>query len=97
MPDLHVDLINANGTQIQGSFAQQLMNNGKMDIGKRRPFIGADGMSYVSVYVGGDPEDENNHRVYRFRQMLLSAGMSGNSLMKLLLMLLVTGLGVLMT
>jgi hypothetical protein len=64
MPDLHVDLINANGTQIQGSFAQQLMNNGKMDIGKRRPFIGADGMSYVSVYVGGDPEDENNHRVY---------------------------------
>lgn len=55
-----VDLIN-NG-QIQGEFANQLMANGKMDIGAMRPFISKkDGKSYVSVYKGGDVNNPESY------------------------------------
>lgn len=55
MFDANVDLI-ANG-QVQGDVANQLMNNGRLNLGSLRPFIGDDGRSYMTVYKGGKLND----------------------------------------
>lgn len=59
---MHVDLI-GNG-MTQGQLANQLANEGRLNINKMRPFFEPeDGNTYISVYNGGDPTDENNYGV----------------------------------
>lgn len=53
-----VDLI-ANG-QSYGEVANYLANNGRLDSGRMRPFIGEDGNTYMTVYKGGNPKDKSN-------------------------------------
>ncbi len=57
MLEAHVDLL-GNGS----SFPSFLNSNGKADVGKKRPFIGKDGRSYVSIYIGGAPDDVANYK-----------------------------------
>lgn len=61
MNDIFVDLI-ANG-QAQGQVAQMILNNGRMDTGRMRPFIGRDGRAYMTVYKGGDPRKPESYAV----------------------------------
>lgn len=57
-----VDLI-ANGKG-KGQVAHFIQNNGKLDIGRMRPFIDLNtGKSYVSVYRGGDPKQPTSYSV----------------------------------
>jgi hypothetical protein len=52
MFDANVDIIGANG-QAQGEVANQLISNGRLNVGSLRPFIGDDGNPYVTIYKGG--------------------------------------------
>ena len=63
MNDIQVDLI-ANGRG-QGQLAQMLLNNGKLDYGRMRPFVGRDGRSYVTIYKGGDPKNPANYSTFQ--------------------------------
>jgi len=54
MSDVHVDMIGKTG--VQGPIAQQLQNNGNINAGMYRPYLGNDGRVYVTVYQGGDPK-----------------------------------------
>jgi len=57
MENVNVDLI-ANG-QAKGTVAHFLQNNGRMDLGRMRPFIDdKTGIPYMTVYRGGDPKDK---------------------------------------
>lgn len=57
-----LDLMN-NG-QARGTVAQELMANGKLDIGSMRPFFDPQTkQAYMSVYTGGDPLDSRNYDV----------------------------------
>jgi len=57
---MNVDLI-LNG-QAQGAVAQELLANGKTDVGMMKPFIDSKGRSCVTIFSGGDPKDPNNYR-----------------------------------
>lgn len=59
MSDIKVDMIH-NG-QATGQVAGMLQSNGRMDLGRMRPFIGSDGRTYVSVYKGGDPKSPESY------------------------------------
>jgi len=61
-----VDLITANGAL--GEIAGKLAAEGRLDIGRMRPFVEQDGQTYVSVYVGGDPKKEDSYRVIQLNQ-----------------------------
>ena len=56
----NVDLLGANG-QAQGDVANQLLANGKLNLGSMRPFIGDDGRSYMTVYRGGNPKSPDSY------------------------------------
>ena len=47
--------------QAQGDVAQMLLSN-KMNPSNMRPFIGANGRSFITVHMGGDPKDIKNYR-----------------------------------
>lgn len=49
-----VDLFGANG-QAFGDVANEIISNGRLNIGALRPFIGDDGRAYMTVYQGGAP------------------------------------------
>jgi hypothetical protein len=61
MLEANVDLIGMNG-QTQGSFVNQILNNGRMDVGLKRPFI-ENGKIWCAIYKGGDPESEDSYQV----------------------------------
>ncbi len=58
MSDMNVDFIGKEGGQ--GEVAANLMTNG-LNVGKMRPYIGADGNTYVTIYKGGDPNKAENY------------------------------------
>lgn len=65
MFEANVDLI-FNG-QAQGDVANQLLSNGRLNIGMMRPFIDQDPKTgtfgkYITVYKGGNPKDINNYQ-----------------------------------
>jgi len=59
--DVRMDLL-GNGVA-QGDVANFLMANGRLDVGRMRPFIDDDGLNYVQVYVGGDPKDVSSYQM----------------------------------
>lgn len=52
--NVNLDFVGANGA-VQGDLAAYMMNQGRVDPGILRPYIGSDGRSYITVYKGGDP------------------------------------------
>ncbi len=58
--EVKMDFLSTNG-QSQGSVANQIMANGRMDPGQLRPFIGSDGKVYITVYKGGDVKKPENY------------------------------------
>ena len=54
-----VDLI-GNG-QSQGDVANYIANQGRLNLGLMRPFVGNDGRTYMTVYKGGDPSKRENY------------------------------------
>jgi hypothetical protein len=64
MPDVNVDLI-ING-QATGEVANQLVNNGRLNVGQMRPFLvqTKNGLlqAYISVFTGGNPKDVKNYK-----------------------------------
>ena len=61
MLETNVDLIGAGGAQ--GAMANRIMNNGSLNLGMMRPFVGKDGKGYVSIYNGGDPKEVSSYSV----------------------------------
>jgi hypothetical protein len=58
----NVDLMG--GGQAQGSVANYIASNGRLDIGRMRPFIdGTTGKQCISVFKGGNPKDLKNYSV----------------------------------
>ena len=57
----NVDLVRGDGQQAQGEVASQILNNGKINLGNMRPFVGKDGRAYVTVFKGGDPKNPINY------------------------------------
>ena len=57
----NIDLVRGDGQQAQGEFASQILNNGKINLGNMRPFVGKDGRAYATIYKGGDPKDPANY------------------------------------
>ena len=60
MPDLNIDFMN--GQAAQGDVAQFLQTNGKLDPSMMRPYVGADGKVYVTVFKGGDAKKKENYK-----------------------------------
>jgi len=49
----------------QGIVANQLKNDGKMNVGRMRPWVSdKNGKTYVTVYTGGDPTSRKNYQTY---------------------------------
>ena len=69
---------NAQGIQAVGPVAQLLMQGARLDPGLKRPFIGNDGNSYVSIYAGGDPENSSSWRTVTTQQ----AGLTNNAMLR---------------
>ncbi|MGW8181147.1 MAG: major capsid protein [bacterium] len=59
-PNVNMDFIGQG--KAQGRLAEQLLSQGRLDIGAMRPFIGDDGRPYISAYQGGDRNDESNYK-----------------------------------
>jgi uncharacterized linocin/CFP29 family protein len=55
-----VDLI-LNGMG-KGEVASEFLASSRLDIGSMKPFIGEDGLPYISVFSGGDPERADNYK-----------------------------------
>lgn len=47
----------------RGSIANYILQQGKLDVGRLRPFVGKDGTSYISVYKGGDIAKPESYQV----------------------------------
>jgi len=62
----NVDLLGRNG-QGQGEVANYLLSNNRMDAGTLRPFVGADGLGYISVFQGGDAADPENYKAIQIQ------------------------------
>lgn len=62
MENLNIDFISNNTGS--GDVASMMMANGKLDIGKMRPYIGKDGKPYVAVYKGGDPKKPESYSAH---------------------------------
>lgn len=58
--DVNIDFISNSGSQ--GAVAAAFATQGKMDVGRMRPFVGGDGNAYVSVFTGGDAKKPENYR-----------------------------------
>ena len=52
--EVNVDLIGQG--QSQGMVANHMANNGRLNAGAMRPFVGTDGKAYMTIYKGGDPK-----------------------------------------
>ena len=59
--NVQVDLLGAGG-QSQGLLAQQVNNNGRLNIGSMRPYIDEDGAVCQTVYIGGNPSKPTSYR-----------------------------------
>lgn len=46
----------------QGDVAAYMLNNGRMDPGRLRPFLNKDGRPFISVFKGGDPSQPENYQ-----------------------------------
>lgn len=57
--EVNVDFMNQQ--ESQGAVAANMLASGKLDIGRKRPYIGSNGTPYVSVYKGGDPKKPENY------------------------------------
>jgi len=60
--EVNVDLMG--GGQALGDVASQLMANGRLDIGSKRPYIGKDGKTYITTYKGGNPKVPTSYVTY---------------------------------
>ena len=49
--------------QGQGQVANYIANNGKLDIGRMRPYVDNKGRSCISVFMGGNPNDVKSYKV----------------------------------
>lgn len=59
MPNVNIDYV-ARG-QAQGTVASFLQNNGRLDLGRMRPFVDPrTGKSYMTIFKGGDPTKKEN-------------------------------------
>jgi hypothetical protein len=58
----NVDLIGTDGV-VQGDMAAYMVQQGRLDPNRMRPFIGSDGKSYFTVYKGGKVDDPANYSV----------------------------------
>ncbi len=56
---VNVDLLGSKG-QAYGEVAKRFATEG-FNVNKRRPYIGPDGRSYITVFNGGDPTDARNY------------------------------------
>ena len=56
-----VDLL-GHGGQSRGEVANQLLNNGSLNIGAQRPYIDDDGAICQTVYIGGDPKKVSSYK-----------------------------------
>jgi len=64
MPDINVDLIGRNGGV--GELASYLAANGRIDVSRLKPFVDErTGISYISIFKGGDPALKSNYVVRR--------------------------------
>ena len=61
MSDVNVDMVHDG--KAKGDFAAQILANGRLDPGQMRPFVGKDGRTYISTYVGGDIADPKSYHV----------------------------------
>ena len=62
MPEANVDLMGLG--QSQGQVANLVANNGRLDIGRMRPYIDPKtGLAYMTVYKGGDPKQISSYSV----------------------------------
>ena len=60
--ETHVDLINGSG-QAQGLIANQIANNGRLDLGSMRPYVDMKtGKTCVTHYKGGDPKKPESYQ-----------------------------------
>ena len=50
------------GNQAHGDLAAYMMQQGRLDPGQMRPYIGKDGRPYVTVYKGGDPAKPSSYQ-----------------------------------
>lgn len=58
--NLAVDFIGQKG-QVQGEVASFMSASGRMEPGALRPYVGADGRSFITKYLGGDQTDPKNY------------------------------------
>lgn len=64
--NVNMDFIGTNGGQ--GDVAAYLAANGRMDAGRLRPFVDpATGKSYITCYVGGDPNSPKSYKVQQIQ------------------------------
>jgi len=61
MENTNVDLVRMDGQGSQGIVANQLLNNGKINLGVMRPWVHDDGRSFITVYTGGDPKEPKSY------------------------------------
>ena len=59
MPKTNIDYIGNKG--FQGEIAAYMQNEGKMNPGTLRPFVGRDNKSYITVFKGGDTKKIENY------------------------------------
>jgi hypothetical protein len=67
-----VDLILNNGqgqVQFQGDVAGYLATNGRMDIGKMRPYMKSNGAICVNLLVGRDPKNPKHYKEFQINRM----------------------------
>jgi uncharacterized linocin/CFP29 family protein len=55
-----MDFIGKDGAH--GQLAGYMASQGRLDPGHMRPFVGADGRAYVTVYSGGDPKKKESYK-----------------------------------
>jgi len=61
MEELNVDFL-SNGGQGRGEVANRILQNGRLDPGTMRPYIGEDGRTYITLYKGGDPKSPSSYQ-----------------------------------
>jgi len=59
--ELNVNMDFLSRGSAQGVLAGMILQNGRIDPNRMRPFIGDDGRSYISMYRGGDPTKVDNY------------------------------------
>jgi hypothetical protein len=59
-----IDLV-LNGGDYYGEVAAKIAANGKMNVGLKRPYVKNDGLTYVTVFTGGNPKLKKNWKEVR--------------------------------